>query len=160
MNRPIRLNVIALALLIAAAVSGCGSMQSTPAVVAGMDGTIQTGAAFGDEVARGLTTARPAVAQQTDVAATATTQLTRIAQEPEVQEAIYGLSWDVGCEIVTSEVHPDAAAVRTRLLSRALDLGLVFADESTVDLVVGELIGAFDVDVQGDLYATCAGLRI
>ncbi len=160
MNRPIRRNAIALVLLITAAVSGCGSMQSTPGAVEGMDGTIQTGAAFGDEVARGLTTARPAVAEQTDDAAATVAQLSRIGGEPEVQEALYGLSWDVGCEVVTSEVNSDRAAVRTRLLSRALELGLVFVDPSTVDDLAADLLDTFDVDVQGDLYATCAGLRI
>lgn len=135
-------------MIIALALSSCGFLRSGGDDVAravgatGRSGALDDATRYGDDVLRTL---RGVEAPSVVVLTRMNELADELSASPAVREAVSGLLWEVGCDVVTGEVPRNVDDVSSWLALKAVSFGLQFFDGSE-QAVAQLLLEAMDDD--------------
>lgn len=129
--------------------TGCALFDDAARVAArsGADTVLTEGARLGDNLA----------SQAPTRGATVRARIRVLSEDENVQDATYGLSWDVMCDVVTQSLPHSLEDVVRYVLAAAAGYGLAFTDEGAQEL--GDaIIDEIDGD-ESALREDCAALQ-
>lgn len=84
-------------------------------------------------------------------------QVSRLSDDEDVQDAAYGLAWDVMCDVVTHSLPDDLDTVTGYVAAAATSFALSFTDEGA------QMLGAAIIDEldgqESEIRVTCGDLQ-
>jgi len=104
--------------------AGCLADDAARVARAGSDEALSTGRVLGDDATR----VAPRRGDELR------SRIRTLSEDEDVQEATYGLSWDVMCDVVTSSLPESSADIAGYVMTNAASFGLQFTDEAAQEL--------------------------
>lgn len=136
-----------MASVVLAASCGSGGTAARNLVRTAGDDSLRAGSTYGDDLTRQLPRSFAVRVQLRD-------RITDLSEDPQVQDALFGMSWNASCSIVAGYLADDVPSVAEFLTGIAADFGISFLDDGA-QVVAEIVIEAVDEEPYDQVEAQC-----